>query len=153
ENHSVNGKTPHSGQPPPKPKPSSYVQYLPAPLQADEFLGQFLRIFESILAPIERTIDNIAYTFDPRVTAPQVLPWLASWVGLELEETWPEERQRQLVLWMATLYRWRGTRRGMRQHLRLYTGHAPLIVENFDGMRLGQDAALGVNTRLGSGEQ
>src|SRR6185503_6472655 len=55
----------------------------------------------------------------------------------------------QLVLWAATLYRWRGTRRGLRQHLRLYTGRTPLIVENFAGLRLSQDGGMGINTQLG----
>jgi phage tail-like protein len=128
---------------------SSYLQYLPAPFHADPFVGRFLLIFESILDPIERTIDNVASYFDPRLTPPELLPWLASWVGLELDENWPIAQQRQLVLWATRLYRWRGTRRALREHLRLYTGRTPLIVENFDGMRVGQDASLGVTTALG----
>ena len=40
-------------------------------------------------------------------------------------------------------------RRGLREELKLRTATRPLIVENFDGMRLGQDAALGLNTNLG----
>jgi phage tail-like protein len=128
---------------------SSYLQYLPAPFHADPVIGRFLLIFESILGPIERTIDNLASYFDPRMTPPELLPWLASWVGLELDENWPIAQQRQLVLWAATLYRWRGTRRGLRQHLRLYTGRTPLIVENFAGLRVSQDGAMGINTRLG----
>jgi phage tail-like protein len=128
---------------------SSYLQYLPAPFHADPFVGRFLLIFESILGPIERTIDNLANYFDPRLAPPELLPWLASWVGLELDENWPLEKQRLLVLWAVRLYRWRGTRRGLREHLRLYAGRTPLIVENFAGMRVGQDAALGVNTTLG----
>jgi phage tail-like protein len=112
-------------------------------------MRRFLLIFEAILGPIEGTIDNIARYLDPRLTPPELLPWLASWVGLELDENWPIAQQRQLVLWAATLYRWRGTRRGLREHLRLYTGRTPLIVENFPGLRVGQDAALGTNTRLG----
>jgi phage tail-like protein len=128
---------------------STYLQYLPAPFHADPFMRRFLLIFETILGPIERTIDNIAYYLDPRLTPPELLPYLASWVGLELDENWPLPQQRQLVLWAATLHRWRGTRRGLRQHLRLYTGRTPLIVETFDGLRVGQDAGLGVNTRLG----
>jgi phage tail-like protein len=128
---------------------SSYLQYLPAPFHEDPFVGRFLLIFEAILGPIERSIDNLASYFDPRLTPPELLPWLASWVGLELDENWPIAQQRQLVLWAATLYRWRGTRRGLRQHLRLYTGRTPLIVENFAGLRVGQDAAMGINTRLG----
>jgi phage tail-like protein len=128
---------------------SSYLQYLPSPFHADPFMRRFLLIFETILEPIERTIDNMACYFDPRLSPPQLLPWLASWVGLELDENWPIAQQRQLILWAATLYRWRGTRRGLRQHLRLYTGRTPLIVENFPGLRVGQDAGLGANTRLG----
>lgn len=129
---------------------SSYLQYLPAPFQRDAFMARFLLIFESILGPIERTIDNVPYYLDPRMAPETLLPWLASWVGLELDENWPLAQQRQLVLWAATLHRWRGTRRALREHLRLYTGHAPLIVENFDGMRLGQDAVFGLNSRIGT---
>lgn len=128
---------------------SSYVAYLPAPYQRDEFLGRFLMIFEQTLQPIERTIDNIAWYFDPRVTPEAWLPWLAGWVGQELDANWPIEQQRALVAAAVLLDRWRGTRRGLRELLRLVTGHAPLIVENFSGLRLDQDAALGVNSRLG----
>ncbi len=129
--------------------PSTYLDYLPAPYQGDEFMGRFLLIFESILGPIERTIDQLASYFDPALTPVELLPWLASWVGVELDERWPEAAQRALVAAAAGLFRLRGTRRALREHLQLYTGSRPLIVENCDGLRLGPDAALGVNTRLG----
>ena len=132
------------------PQVSSYLQYLPSAYQLDDFTGRFLLIFESVLGPIEQTIDTLASYFDPRLAPRELLPWLAGWVGIELDENWPLERQRQLILWAATLYRLRGTRRGLRQHLRIYTGRTPHIVENFDGMRVGQDAALGVSTLVGS---
>jgi phage tail-like protein len=135
--------------PPALPAVSSYLQYLPAPYQLDPFVGRFLLIFESVLGPIERTIDNLAHYFDPRLAPPALLPWLASWVGIELDENWPLERQRLLVLWAVRLYGLRGTRRGLREHLRLYTGRTPMILENFDGMRVGHDAQLGVSTRIG----
>jgi phage tail-like protein len=132
-----------------QPLASRYLAYLPAPFQGDPFLARFLLIFETILDSVERSIDNVAYAFDPRLAPAELLPWLASWVGLELDENWPLPQQRQLILWAATLYRWRGTRRGLREHLRLYTGRTPLIVEGFDGMRVGQDAVLGLNTTIG----
>lgn len=128
---------------------SNYLRYLPAPYQDDHFMGRFLLIFESILGPIEGAVDGMANYFDPRLTPAEMLPWLASWVGLELDENWPLPRRRELVHRAAWLYRWRGTRAALREHLRIYTGHAPLIVENTDGMRLGQDASLGVNTSIG----
>src|SRR5262249_7895712 len=123
--------------------PSSYLQYLPAPFHDDPFIGRFLRVFESVLSPIEQMVDALPHYFDPNLAPSQLLPWLAAWVGVELDENWPETRQRALVRSIADLYRWRGTRRGLREHLRLYAGHEPLIVESFSGMRVGQDGVLG----------
>jgi phage tail-like protein len=134
---------------PPNAFTSSYLQYLPAPYHEDPFIGRFLMIFESVLSPIERTIDNVPHYFDPHVTPEEFVPWLASWVALDLDDNWPLHLQRELVARAAELSRWRGTRRALAERMRLYTGHTPLVVENSDGLRLGQDAMLGVNTRMG----
>jgi phage tail-like protein len=134
---------------PPNAFTSSYLQYLPAPYHEDPFVGRFLMIFESVLSPIEQTIDNVPHYFDPHITPGELVPWLASWVALDLDDNWPLHLQRELVARAAELSRWRGTRRALGERMRLYTGHAPLVVENCDGMRLGQDAMLGVNTRMG----
>jgi phage tail-like protein len=128
---------------------SSYLQYLPTPYQDDAFMGRFLLIFESILSPIEQTIDGVASYFDPRLAPEDWLPWLASWMGVELDENWPIERRRQLVARAAELLRIQGTRRALREHIELYAGRLPLIVENFSGLRLGQDGLMGVNAQLG----
>lgn len=108
---------------------SSYLRFLPPLYSADDFMGRFLLIFEHILNPIERTVDNIPHYFDPRLAPPDFLPWLASWVGLTLDERWPEARRRELILSAAELYAWRGTLRGVRQFVRLYTGYEPDITE------------------------
>ena len=129
---------------------SSYLEYLPALFRDDEFMGQFLLIFESIMKPIEGTVDNIPLYLDPLMTSEPLLPWLASWVDLTLDSTWPEDRRRELVKSAAELYRWRGTRRGLTEYLRIYTGSMPEISEYIPGMRLDNDTELGVNTRLGS---
>jgi phage tail-like protein len=106
-------------------------------------------VFESILAPIEQVVDMLPNYFDPRVAPEAMLPWLASWVGAELDENWPATRGRALIQSLASLYRMRGTRRGLRTHLQLYTGKEPLIVESFDGLRVGQDARLGATAQFG----
>jgi len=129
---------------------TSYVEYLPALYQDDEFMTQFLLIFESILKPIENTVDNLASYFDPLVTPESLLPWLASWVDLALDPTWPIDRRRELVKSAAELYRWRGTRRGLAEYLRIYTGSVPEITEYIPGMRLDHETRLGTNTQLGS---
>ncbi len=129
---------------------SSYVQYLPGTYRQDEFLGRFLLIFESVLGPVENQVDNLHMYFDPLTAPRELLPWLGLWVDLVLDQNWPEEPRRKLVKSAAWLYRWRGTRRGLREYLRIYTGTSPEITEYIPGMKLGKETRLGVNTRLGS---
>ncbi len=109
-----------------------YLALLPPsyhPGSADEFLPRFLRIFKSVLDPLDRMIQLIHYYFDPRVTPEQVLPWLATWVSLVLDEKWDVARRRDLVSAAAYLYRFRGTRLGLGEYLRIYAGAAPRLVD------------------------
>jgi phage tail-like protein len=108
---------------------SNYLDFLPGIYRESQFLGRFLLIFESILGPIERTVDNISHYFDPALTPPECVAWLGSWLGLVLDERWPEERRRGLISAAVELYQWRGTRRGLSEFVRLYSGITPEIVE------------------------
>jgi phage tail-like protein len=116
---------------------SSYLEYLPPCYHEDDFLGRFLLIFESLLDPLERTIAQRHHYFDPQLAPEALLPWLATWVDLVLNEKWPVERQRALVAAAAELYRWRGTKRGLRDYIRMYTGVEPLIIEAVDEQQHG----------------
>ena len=129
---------------------SSYLEYLPGVFQDDELMGSFLLIFESILKPVESTVDNITSYFNPLITPEPLLPWLASWLDLSLDQTWPEERRRELVKSSAELYRWRGTKRGLSEYLRIHTGTVPEISEFVPGMSLDHETKLGIDTKLGS---
>jgi phage tail-like protein len=129
---------------------SQLLDYLPRVYRRDAFLAQFLLVFQSVLDPIERRIDASQHFLDPELTPAVFLPWLASWLDLELTPGMDEHSQRAAIERAIELYRWKGTRRGLREELRLRTGTRPLIVENFDGLRLGQDASLGMNTQLGA---
>ena len=101
-----------------------------------------------MLDPVEQSVDNIANYLDPDLTPPRFLPWLASWVGVTFDPGLDEATQRTLIRNAVSIHRWKGTRRGLREEMRIRSGARPLIVENFDGMRIGQDAALGMNTHL-----
>ena len=114
---------------------SNYLKYLPPLYSSDDFLGRFLLIFESILSPLERTVGNLHYYLDAQMAPPEMLPWLASWLGLVLDERWPEAQRRALILAAVDLYNWRGTRRGLSEFLRLYTGLTPEIIEAGAGGR------------------
>ena len=128
---------------------SRYLDYLPAIYRDDDFMGRFLLIFESVLGPIESTVGNLPLYFDPRLAPEAVLPWLASWVGIALDPALPVARRRELVARAAELYRWRGTRRGLSEYLRICTGVVPEISEHIAGMRLDPETKLGDGTRLG----
>ena len=108
---------------------STYLEYLPGIYSDSDFLGRFLLIFESILSPIERTVSNLHHYFDPDLTPREFVAWLGAWLGLVLDERWPENRRRALIRAAAELYRWRGTRRGLSEFIRLYTGVVPEIFE------------------------
>jgi phage tail-like protein len=130
---------------------SSYLKYLPAIYRDDEFVGQLLLLFESILSPIERSVENMAIYFDPLMTPEHFLAWLASWLDLSLDPTWPEYRRRELITHAAELYRWRGTRKGLIDYISIYAGIEPEIYEYTPGMMLDEDTRMGSDAQLGSG--
>ena len=130
---------------------SSYLKYLPAIYADNDFMGRFLMIFEDVLGPIESILDNLSYYFDPGTIPEELLPWLASWVNLVLDDTWPLERRRELVKSAVELYQLRGTRRGVKEYIQAYTGVEPKIDEDFGGITLGESAQLGRNMVLGGG--
>ncbi|GAB4445386.1 MAG: hypothetical protein OHK0015_47600 [Chloroflexi bacterium OHK40] len=121
-----------------------YLALLPPIYHDDLFLRKFLLIFKATLDPLDRMIAQIHHYFDPRVAPEHMLPWLAAWVDLVLDERWPEARRRELIGAASTLYRWRGTRRGLSDYLRIYTGTAPRIVE--PGQERRGEAALPPHT-------
>ena len=132
---------------------SSYLQYLPALYREDDFTGRYLRIFEDIVKPIEGIINSLSFYFDAGTAPGSFLPWLASWLGLVLDERWPEVSHHELIESAVELYRWRGTKRGLSEYLRIYTGVVPQIIEQTytAGMQLGSGTQLGT-IQLGAGE-
>lgn len=123
-----------------------YLKYLPAIYQADDMMGRFVMLFESFWAPIEQQIETMPYYFDPQMTTSDLLPWLASWIGLVLDENWPEDRRRLLLQSAASLYRRRGTRQGLQDFLEIYTGEKARIAE-----QRAENFGLGARARLGPG--
>jgi len=114
------------------------------------FFPRFLRGFDDCWEPLQALIRALPHLFAPYETPGDFLPWLASWVGLALDDNWPEMRRRRLLAEAVPLYRWRGTRRGLTRALQIYTGFTPDITDHpFAGMRLGPNTLLGRDTLLG----
>lgn len=131
-----------------------YLEHLPAIYHDNDLMSRFLMLFESFWDPIETQVDHLPYYFDPRLTSPEFLRWMASWLDLTLDERWPEDKQRALVCSAVSLYRMRGTKRGLEALLTLYTGEKPRIIEHrAKNFRLGADALLGPGIALGRDNQ
>jgi phage tail P2-like protein len=79
---------------------------------------------------LEQRQDHIEMYFDVQTCPPAFLPWLASWLGLSLNERWPEARRRRLLAQAMELYRWRGTHYGLVRMIEVCTGITPVITEH-----------------------
>jgi len=110
--------------------PRPLIGVLPSLYQEDEFAARFTGAFDEILAAVISTIDNVPAYLDPALTPEDFIDWLASWVGVLLDETWPIERRRAFVAEATDLYRHRGTARGLAHHIRVFTSGDVQIVES-----------------------
>ena len=129
-----------------------YLKYLPSIYREDDFMGRFLMMFESFWTPIESQITQISYYFDPKLIPASLLPWLASWADLVLDDRWTPEKQRRLLGSIVSLYRKRGTRIGLEKILEIYTESQPQIMEHrANNLILGASARLGPSVALGHG--
>lgn len=111
--------------------PHPVVETLPGMFQDDEFLVRFLGALDELAAPVFSLLDGgIEAMLDPRLVPADFLPWLASWLGVAMEEGWPEERRRELVRKTVELYQWRGTVEGLARAIEVFTGEVPEILES-----------------------
>jgi phage tail-like protein len=131
-----------------------YLRYLPELYEQDDLMGRFLMFFESFWAPVERQIDAIDGYVDPKTTPTSFLPWLAGWLGLELDERLSAGQHRRLIQSAISLHRRRGTKRALQEYLEIYTGGEVQILEHrATDFRLGPEARLGLGIALGTGHQ
>jgi phage tail-like protein len=102
--------------------PWPLARMLPGVFQEDDMAMRLTGAFDDVVAPVHTTLDCIDSYFDPWLTPPDMLEWLAGWVGVEFDETLPLERRRLLCAEAVSLYRIRGTALGLAQYLAILTG-------------------------------
>lgn len=141
-------------------------RYLPAVFtenaEGAEFTDRFLSIFDTTHRSIESLVDDQARLFaasSAPVTStsrgrPDFLSYLASWVGITLDNSMPEAARRRLVQSVGRVGALRGTPTGIRELLGALLGvrcsDSPLLLEHFKVRRwlyvgqgrLGADAML-----------
>lgn len=108
---------------------SNWLKYLPAIYQADDFLGRYLLIFESVLSPDIWIIDNFDLYLSAELAPGEWIRWMASWFDVLIVPELPEDRQRAILSQVGWLFFRRGTRAGLERLLELYWGVRPEIVE------------------------
>jgi phage tail-like protein len=151
-----------------------YLRRLPKTLSRDagaaSFLLRYLAMFEGFLGETEARGVDRDLLVDPRSTPAECLPWLASFVGLVLDERWadapsPDGRgtvdvRRDIIREVVFLFRYRGTVPGLKKFIELYVGVPVLIMEHYRMRGIGaavlgdEDAAfsssiVGVGFRIG----
>lgn len=142
--------------------PSLYLDFLPDAYREVDFVGRLLKIFEECLEPDVQILDALWAYLDPMLAPETMLPFLAHWVGWEDTSSLGIERQRFLIKKAIQIYRWRGTRRGLRFYIHLFTGiplddHLPEAEKHISifeisgrGFVLGE-AIIGQNASTGGG--
>jgi phage tail-like protein len=102
---------------------------LPTVYFEDNFAQRLTAGLDEVIAPVFATLTNLSAYVDPKVAPVDFVEWLAGWVGLALDQTWPADRQRALIHQAADLYRLRGTAKGIAAHVALYLQIEPEIEE------------------------
>lgn len=105
---------------------------LPAMYLEDSLVQRMTVAFDEVLAPIFSSLDNLDAYVDPDLAPADFVLWLGDWVGLALDESWPVERRRAVLAAAASLYRVRGTARGLAEYLQILTG-AKVEIEETGG--------------------
>lgn len=130
------------------PSPHPIGELLPALFADDDLAQRFTAGLDTVLAPVFATLDNLPAYFRPRLAPADFLDWLATWVAVDVDPAWPDEVRRAVVGRAMELHRWRGTRRGLVERLRLVLGAGAEIT---DGGGVSWSTAPGVALPPGGG--
>lgn len=108
-----------------------YLAHLPAIFNpgGDGFLTRFLGLFESFNLQLEQRTEALPVLFDPEAASQEALPWLASTLGIELDERWPEDKRRAAIARAYHEHGWRGTPAALVRAIEFETGVAAVVIE------------------------
>jgi phage tail-like protein len=106
------------------------VDQLPRVMTEDLVLKGFVTALEEVASTVRDRVDSVEHHLDTGLAAPEMLQYLAGWLGVELEPTDPPEYQRALVREVGQLLGWRGTRHGVESLLEAATGARVTVRDN-----------------------
>lgn len=128
------------GQTRPQRSPSWMLDQLPVSMLDHDFFVRFVSIFQHLGTTLLEDADNIEHVASTTVAPSPMLPYLASWIGVEtIDDSQPESLQRRIVAGAAKTLTWRGTARGLRSYLELISD-GPAEVDEGGGIWRAGDA-------------
>lgn len=114
---------------------------LPAVYQENDFGVRFVGALERLLDPVVAMLDSLPAHVSPELAPDDLLELMARWLGLEVDESWPLERRRELVRRAGDLARRHGTKAGLEATLRIVFPEHPLRVEDTGKVTWSSDGA------------
>jgi phage tail-like protein len=105
------------------------ITHLPSNYQENDFLRNFLMVFQHLNNEVGITIDTMYENFRPMECSAKFLPMLADWFGVDLNQLGGEDEIRKFLQYAIPLYRYRGTALGIRAYLYIVSGVVPQIIE------------------------
>ena len=135
----------------------SLIRFLPTVFQEGrtedeaDLLSRFLWIANHFYDSVQMGADKMTRQLSPFLVEEDYLPWLASWVGLTLDEGWSAEKKRSFLARSARLFTVRGTAQCLTEMLEAFTGVTPAIEENvwpYDGFRIGVTSSIGEDSMI-----
>lgn len=122
---------------------------------AGDFTERFLALFDASLGTVDTAVARFPALLDGARARDEVLPWIARFLAVTLNETWDAATRRRILKAAPDLFRRRGTRAGLTGSIRLAYDLAedPAITEHGLERAWGAVAASGApgpaDARLG----
>jgi phage tail-like protein len=135
-----------------------YLRRLPRTFSTEPdsalFLRRYLAMFAGQLQDMSRRAENRDILLNPAATASDALPWLASFLGMTLDERWSVESRRTVIAEAIDLWKRRGTIKGLSRFVEIVAGVRPIIIEKYrmrGGGMVGNPDAPSTSAILGAG--
>jgi phage tail-like protein len=105
-------------------------EQLPRTLAEDPFLRSFSLIFEDIADSIRDPVIAFEHFLDADVAPTAFVRWIGEWLGVSIDGSLPEPRQRRVLEAAGEMLEWRGTKRALQRMLESLVGGPVEIVEH-----------------------
>jgi phage tail-like protein len=101
---------------------------------AGDFTERFLSLFDATLGSVDAAVARFPALLDGARARDEVLPWIARFLSVTLDETWDADRRRAMLRAAPDLFRRRGTRDGLNRSIRLAYGLSEDAIINEHGL-------------------